>query len=180
MCSRCDILLSQFVHADLLSLIRFDFCHFKPREDESFHLLCGESEFHFTSQHAFIFTHAKTTQIHSPSICILSIGAQHPHSHMPRRDLHKRRRKKERGEKNSKMMNLWRDCSRLSRHEWARVTLPQAVCHPSVARWHPRCLCLRLMFSPHSWWAAMAGSVKCTRLPRHSADGDLSPHRRAS
>ncbi len=115
-------------------LIRFDFVTSDPGR-WIVPSAMRRSEFHFTSHHAFTFT-LKTTQICSSSICKLSIRAQ-PLIPICRMVIFINKKREQ--------QNL-RDCSRLSKHDWARVTLPQAVCHPSVARWHPRSL-LCLMFS---------------------------------
>ena len=69
MFSCCDIFnvffSSKFVHADLLFLIRFDFVTSNIGKMNRSICPRGESEFHFTSRHAFIFTR-KTTQISQP------------------------------------------------------------------------------------------------------------------
>ena len=165
----------QFVHADLLFLIRFDFvtsnigkmnrsiCHAEKRT--SFH----------KSRHASIFTR-KTTQISQPPDPWIVNTSSVPGSRMLHGDLCKKTFKKRKEQWNDKPL---RDCSRLSRHEWARVTLPQAV-SPSISGSVTSSQPAPLDVFPCSWWAAMAGSVKCTRLVHRSADSDLSRHRRDS
>lgn len=90
------------------------------------HSICCAEKVNFISHlNTLSFSHAKTTPIHSPSICILSIGAQHPHSHMPRRDLHKRRRKKE----EKRTAKWWTsggivaDSADMSEQEWRSLKL---------------------------------------------------------
>lgn len=131
------------------------------------------------SRHAFIFTR-KTTQISQPPpIRELSIRAQSLALVCCTEIFAKKKHSTKKKEKNSEMINLWGIAAAsadMSEQEWRSLKLSR---HPSVARWHPRSP-LRLMFFPCSWWAAMAGSVKCTRLVHRSADGDLSRHRRAT
>lgn len=71
--AHCEILLSQFVNADLVSSLVL-ILSLQTQKDESFHLPHGEVNFisHLTS---FIFTR-KAKQIHGCSICKLSIRAQ--------------------------------------------------------------------------------------------------------
>lgn len=137
------------------------------------------SEFHFANLATLSFSHAKQHKFLSPPRSVNCQSELSPSlSHAARRSLQKKNIQKKK-EKNSEMINLWgiaADSADMSEQEWRSLKLSR---HPSVARWHPRSP-LRLMFFPCSWWAAMAGSVKCTRLVHRSADGDLSRHRRAT
>lgn len=138
------------------------------------------SEFHFANLATLSFSHAKQHKFLSPPDPWIVNPSSVPRSRMLHGDLCKKKtfnKKKRKEQWNDKPL---RDCGRLSRHEWARVTLPQAVSPSisgSVTSSQPRSA---WCFFPCSWWAAMAGSVKCTRLVHRSADGDLSRHRRAT
>lgn len=65
--------LSPFVLADLRFLIRFDFCHFKPRKDESLHLLRGEPNF-ISHLATLSFSHTNNKNLQAPQ----SVNCQHP------------------------------------------------------------------------------------------------------
>lgn len=138
------------------------------------------SEFHFANLATLSFSHAKQHKFLSPPDPWIVNPSSVPRSRMLHGDLCKKKNiQQKKKEKNSEMINLWgiaADSADMSEQEWRSLKLSR---HPSVARWHPRSP-LRLMFFPCSWWAAMAGSVKCTRLVHRSADGDLSRHRRAT
>lgn len=138
------------------------------------------SEFNFANLATLSFSHAKQHKFLSPPDPWIVNPSSVPRSRMLHGDLCKKKNiQQKKKEKNSEMINLWgiaADSADMSEQEWRSLKLSR---HPSVARWHPRSP-LRLMFFPCSWWAAMAGSVKCTRLVHRSADGDLSRHRRAS
>lgn len=58
----------------------------ETQDDKSFHLLRAEVEFHFTSHHAFIFTH-KTSQICSFLSLLIVNTSSAPHPHMLHSDL---------------------------------------------------------------------------------------------
>lgn len=176
----CDILFFVSLYMQIyFFLIRFDFV--TSNIGKMNRSICrAEKRISFRkSRHAFIFTR-KTTQISQPPpIRELSIRAQSLAlaccTEIFAKKKHSKKKRKEQW--NDKPL---RDCGRLSRHEWARVTLPQAVSPSisgSVTSSQPRSA---WCFFPCSWWAAMAGSVKCTRLVHRSADGDLSRHRRAT
>lgn len=176
----CDILFFVSLYMQIyFFLIRFDFV--TSNVGKMNRSICrAEKRISFRkSRHAFIFTR-KTTQISQPPRSVNCQSELRPSlSYAARRSLQKKNIQQKKKEKNSEMINLWgiaADSADMSEQEWRSLKLSR---HPSVARWHPRSP-LRLMFFPCSWWAAMAGSVKCTRLVHRSADGDLSRHRRAT
>lgn len=90
------------------------------------------SEFHFANLATLSFSHAKQHKFLSPPDPWIVNPSSVPRSRMLHGDLCKKKtfnKKKRKEQWNDKPL---RDCGRLSRHEWARVTLPQAV-SPSIS-----------------------------------------------
>lgn len=91
------------------------------------------SEFHFANLATLSFSHAKQHKFLSPPRSVNCQSELSPSlSYAARRSLQKKKhstKKKRKEQWNDKPL---RDCGRLSRHEWARVTLPQAV-SPSIS-----------------------------------------------
>lgn len=177
----CDVLFFVSLYMQIyFFLIRFDFV--TSNIGKMNRSICrAEKRISFRkSRHAFIFTR-KTTQISQPPpIRELSIRAQSLALACCTEIFAKKKHSTKKKEKNSEMINLWgiaADSADMSEQEWRSLKLSR---HPSVARWHPSQPRSAWCFFPCSWWAAMAGSVKCTRLVHRSADGDLSRHRRAT
>lgn len=129
----CDVLFFVSLYMQIyFFLIRFDFV--TSNIGKMNRSICrAEKRISFRkSRHAFIFTR-KTTQISQPPpirelsiraqslalACCTEIFAKKKHS----------TKKKKKEQWNDKPL---RDCGRLSRHEWARVMLPQAV-SPSIS-----------------------------------------------
>lgn len=129
----CDILFFVSLYMQIyFFLIRFDFV--TSNIGKMNRSICrAEKRISFRkSRHAFIFTR-KTTQISQPPRSVNCQSELSPSlSHAARRSLQKKKhstKKKRKEQWNDKPL---RDCGRLSRHEWARVTLPQAV-SPSIS-----------------------------------------------
>lgn len=90
------------------------------------------SEFHFANLATLSFSHAKQHKFLSPPDPWIVNPSSVPRSRMLHGDLCKKKtfnKKKRKEQWNDKPL---RDCGSLSRHEWARVTLPQAV-SPSIS-----------------------------------------------
>lgn len=129
----CDILFFVSLYMQIyFFLIRFDFV--TSNIGKMNRSICrAEKRISFRkSRHAFIFTR-KTTQISQPPRSVNCQSELSPSlSYAARRSLQKKKhstKKKRKEQWNDKPL---RDCGRLSRHEWARVTLPQAV-SPSIS-----------------------------------------------